>query len=87
MREDLSAVEAAVVQTPQVFRAADLLAAYENAAQDGYAGHDTADVILRYSDLTIRAVTGDPQNIKVTFPDDLERVRTFIGDPSRSERG
>ena len=86
-RDDLSVIEAAVVQTPQVFHAAKLLAAYVKAAQEEYSGHDTADVVLRYSDVAIQAVPGDPGNIKVTFPEDLDQVREYLEGPSRNERG
>ena len=36
------------VQTPQAFRSAQLLAAYEAAAADGFAGSDTAACVERY---------------------------------------
>jgi len=61
-------------QTPQVFRGSALMMAYVRAAQDGYEGHDTAEVVQRYSDMTIKAVTGRQENIKVTFPDDVPLV-------------
>ncbi len=42
------------IQTPQAFRAAPLLDAYEAAARDGFAGTDTAACIERYTDLELR---------------------------------
>jgi 2-C-methyl-D-erythritol 4-phosphate cytidylyltransferase len=59
------------VQTPQAFWASELLAAYRNAAGDGFTGVDTAESVQRYSDLQVEAVPGDPRNIKVTFVEDL----------------
>ena len=59
------------VQTPQAFLAAPLLAAYRQAAADGFVGTDTASCIERYTDLPVRCVPGDAGNIKITFPDDL----------------
>jgi 2-C-methyl-D-erythritol 4-phosphate cytidylyltransferase len=59
------------VQTPQAFRSAPLLAAYESAAVDGFMGTDTASCIERYEDLPVHVVSGDPRNIKVTYADDL----------------
>ncbi|MCZ4498989.1 MAG: 4-diphosphocytidyl-2C-methyl-D-erythritol synthase [Marmoricola sp.] len=59
------------VQTPQAFRAAELVAAYDAAAADGFAGTDTAAFLERYSDLRVRAVEGEATNLKVTFPEDL----------------
>jgi 2-C-methyl-D-erythritol 4-phosphate cytidylyltransferase len=61
----------AVMQTPQVFRAGPLLAAYERADREGV---DTAETVERYSDLAVAMVPGDPDNFKVTFPGDLERA-------------
>ncbi|MGH8924959.1 MAG: 2-C-methyl-D-erythritol 4-phosphate cytidylyltransferase [Acidimicrobiia bacterium] len=58
-------------QTPQVFRAAGLLAAFANST--GPAA-DTAETIMRHGALQIAAVPGDRRNIKVTFPPDLERA-------------
>lgn len=58
-------------QTPQAFRARQLLAAYRAAAGDGFTGFDTAEAVQRYTRLEIRAVAGDPRNIKVTFVEDL----------------
>jgi 2-C-methyl-D-erythritol 4-phosphate cytidylyltransferase len=60
------------VQTPQAFRAADLLAAYRAAERDGFTGTDTASCVERYADVRIAAVPSTPANLKVTFPEDLE---------------
>lgn len=59
------------VQTPQAFRAAPLLAAYEQAEIDGFAGTDTASCIERYSDVHVQCIDGPARNIKITFPEDL----------------
>src|SRR6266511_2763753 len=59
------------IQTPQAFRAAPLLDAYEAAARDGFAGTDTAACIERYTDLEVAVVPGEPGNLKITFADDL----------------
>lgn len=60
------------VQTPQGFRAAPLLAAYEQAAQVGFAGTDTASCVQRFApDLPIRAIPGEPHNLKITYPHDV----------------
>ena len=74
-----------VVQTPQVFRGPELLAAYVRSAEAGYDGHDTVEIVHRYGELKIAAVPANPTNIKVTFPEDLEFVKAYFGDPSRSE--
>ena len=64
-------------QTPQVFRAKELLSAYELAQADGFEGTDTATTVRRYSNVKIRPVEGDTRNMKITYPQDLftaERV-------------
>lgn len=72
------------VQTPQVFRAPDLMAAYVRAAQTGFEGLDTSDVMQEFSDVTIVGMPGDRTNLKVTYPDDLELVRERIRARSRT---
>ena len=42
------------VQTPQAFRAPDLLAAYRRADADGFVGTDTAACLERYADVVDR---------------------------------
>ena len=59
------------MQTPQGFRAAPLLAAYEQAAADGFAGTDTAACVTRYSGIRVRCIPGDDRNMKITYPHDL----------------
>lgn len=68
---DSTADRIAAVQTPQAFRAAPLLDAYRAADADGFVGTDTASCMERYTDVPVRAVTGDAGNIKITFPEDL----------------
>ncbi len=62
-------------QTPQVFRAGPLIASYELARQAGFEGHDTAEVVMEFSSLEVAWVPGDEDNIKVTYPADLDRLR------------
>jgi 2-C-methyl-D-erythritol 4-phosphate cytidylyltransferase len=59
------------VQTPQAFRAEDLLAAYAAAQDAGFRGTDTAGSVEAFADLTVRTVPGSPLNLKVTYPHDL----------------
>lgn len=58
-------------QTPQVFDAPKLIAAYNAAARAGFTGVDTAETVERFSDLEIGTVAGDPRNIKLTFIEDF----------------
>lgn len=68
------------MQTPQVFLARPLLDAYRESVQAGREGVDTAETIERFSDLTVRAVPGDPRNIKVTFIEDFFRAEEWAAD-------
>jgi 2-C-methyl-D-erythritol 4-phosphate cytidylyltransferase len=70
-------------QTPQVFRASELFAAYQLAASEGFEGHDTVEVMERFSEVRIVAVDGSASNIKVTFPGDVDRLSDLLTDPSR----
>lgn len=74
----LAPEDLAAVQTPQAFRAPDLLAAYDAAAADGFVGTDTAACLERYTDLEIRAVAGEPTNLKVTFAEDLALAAELV---------
>ncbi len=60
------------MQTPQGFRAAPLLAAYEQAAREGFAGTDTASCMERFAPgVPIRWVRGEERNFKITYAHDL----------------
>jgi 2-C-methyl-D-erythritol 4-phosphate cytidylyltransferase len=59
------------VQTPQAFRARELLEAYRRASAAGFHGKDTAESVERFGELDVAMVEGDPRNIKVTFVGDL----------------
>lgn len=70
------------VQTPQAFRALPLLAAYEKADEVGFDGTDTAACFERFGQGRVRAIPGDPRNVKITFPEDLfvaERILAHSG--------
>lgn len=71
-------------QTPQVFRGPELMAAYVGAAQTGFEGRDTAEVVERFGALEIAAVDGDPGNFKVTYPVDLEEAQRRLTAPSHN---
>jgi len=66
------------VQTPQAFRASELLAAYTAAAADGFVGTDTAACLERYAEIEIRTIDGEPGNLKVTFPEDLALATELV---------
>jgi 2-C-methyl-D-erythritol 4-phosphate cytidylyltransferase len=59
------------VQTPQAFRADQLIAAYNAAEAKGFAGTDTASCVEWFGGCAIRHVAGDDRNIKLTYAQDL----------------
>ena len=65
------------VQTPQGFRRDILEAAYRRAEADGFLGTDDAGLVERMG-LPVRVVEGSYRNIKVTTPEDLWVVETFM---------
>lgn len=73
------------VQTPQVFRGPELMAAYVRAAKAGVDADDTAEIVQRFGEVPIGAVPGERSNLKVTYPQDLEEVRRQFKGASRSE--
>nr|MCU0689164.1 2-C-methyl-D-erythritol 4-phosphate cytidylyltransferase [Phycisphaerales bacterium] len=63
------------VQTPQVFRAEVLRAAY---AQEDLTSTDDAQLVERLGTTPIAIVPGDVRNIKITRPDDLALARSIL---------
>ena len=66
------------VQTPQAFRADLLLAAYERADADCFAGTDTAACVERYAGIAVHCIPGDPRNVKVTYRPDLALAERLL---------
>jgi 2-C-methyl-D-erythritol 4-phosphate cytidylyltransferase len=62
------------VQTPQAFRA-DLL---RQAHEAGFEATDDAGLVEAQG-ATVRVVPGDPRNLKVTTPADLDMARVLAG--------
>ena len=83
LRADLTPVTEAVggVQTPQAFRARDLLAAYRAADEGGFEGTDTSACVAAHRDVDVVAVAGSALNLKVTFPEDVALAEELSPDP------
>jgi 2-C-methyl-D-erythritol 4-phosphate cytidylyltransferase len=62
------------VQTPQVFQATWLLEAHNRAARQEFIGTDTASVV-EWAGGDVLVIEGEPDNIKITTPDDLARAQ------------
>ncbi len=61
------------VQTPQAFQATWLLEAHNKAACQGFIGTDTASVV-EWAGGDVSVIEGEPDNIKITTPEDLVRA-------------
>ena len=66
------------VQTPQAFRARELLGAYRRADTEAFVGTDTAACLERYTDLAVHGVPSTATNLKVTFPEDVELAERLL---------
>lgn len=67
------------VQTPQGFRAKELLAAYLSAEREGFTGTDTGACIERYfPTLKATAVEAEASNLKITYAQDLDLAAALI---------
>lgn len=67
------------VQTPQVFQSVPLLDSYERAADERFEGTDTAMCLEKFHpEVSITAIRGSAQNLKVTYPQDLVMAEHII---------
>ena len=60
------------IQTPQGFVFAKLFDAHKKAAADGHDYTDDSEIWGKYIG-PVKLVKGDPKNIKITYPGDLEK--------------
>jgi 2-C-methyl-D-erythritol 4-phosphate cytidylyltransferase len=74
----VAADDLVAVQTPQAFPLGVLLAAYPAAAAGGVDGVDTAETVQAVSDVAVRWVPGDAENLKITHPADLARAEALL---------
>ena len=61
-----------LVQTPQVFRYAEIHAAHQKAVQEGWAGLTDDALLAERTGIAVSVVEGSEDNIKITTPHDLE---------------
>ncbi len=67
-----------LVQTPQVFRYKDILAAHQKAFQEGWEEATDDSALMEKLGIPVKVVEGSEQNIKVTTPNDLELAKFFL---------
>ena len=70
------------VQTPQAFRAAELVAAFAAAAAAGREGTDTASTVEAFGGLAVAAVPGSRTNLKITYPEDVAAAERLLLGPT-----
>jgi 2-C-methyl-D-erythritol 4-phosphate cytidylyltransferase len=67
------------VQTPQGFRAKELLSAYKSAELDGFTGTDTGACVEKYfPSVKALAVEAEVSNLKITFAQDLQVAAALL---------
>lgn len=64
-------------QTPQVFRKALILEAYQEARENNFVGTDDSSLVERLGK-KVKMVQGDQSNFKITYPLDLEMAKLLI---------
>jgi 2-C-methyl-D-erythritol 4-phosphate cytidylyltransferase len=67
----------AAAQTPQCFRAEILRDILARAQREGIEGTDEAGLAARFG-YTVKAVAGDPRNLKITVPEDLAIAESYL---------
>ncbi len=80
--DDASAVDRlqfVAVQTPQVFRASTILAAYK-AMPAGDSLSDDASVVKKYAGAKVHLIPGDTRNIKITYSTDLRIAEFYMSE-------
>jgi 2-C-methyl-D-erythritol 4-phosphate cytidylyltransferase / 2-C-methyl-D-erythritol 2,4-cyclodiphosphate synthase len=64
-------------QTPQCFRAEILREILDRAGREGIEGTDETGLAVRFG-FTVKGVPGDPRNLKITVPEDLEIAESYL---------
>lgn len=82
VRTEGSREELASAQTPQAFHVSALRDAHGRAAQAGREFSDDA-AALEWAGYRVAAVAGDPDNFKITTPEDLALAELFAAERAR----
>jgi 2-C-methyl-D-erythritol 4-phosphate cytidylyltransferase len=65
-----------LVQTPQTFRGDILLGAYTMDHQEAFTDEAT---VVEVAGHEVRLIEGEPTNIKITTPEDIELAEVLLG--------
>ncbi len=72
-------------QTPQVFRAELLREALDKASAESFLGTDDAELVERLG-VPVYVVEGDPENLKLTHPEDLVLAEHVLAQRARGRQ-
>ncbi len=75
--ETIPRADLRAAQTPQGFRTELLRTAYALAHENRTLGTDDASLV-EAAGATVHVVEGDPENIKITLPEDFERAERYL---------
>jgi len=68
-----------LVQTPQVFRYEDLIAAHKAALSEGWKEATDDALLMEKMGIPVKVIKGSEKNIKITTPEDFEQAKHCIG--------
>ena len=68
--------------TPQIFERSLLAQALEKARAEGFVGTDDSQLVERLG-APVEVVEGSPENIKITFPADLQWAEALLAKEDR----
>ncbi|HYI09357.1 MAG TPA: 2-C-methyl-D-erythritol 4-phosphate cytidylyltransferase [Thermoanaerobaculia bacterium] len=77
VKQTLDRAMLGAAQTPQCFRAEILRDVLARAQAEGVEGTDEAGLAARFG-YSVKAVPGDPRNLKITLPEDLELAESYV---------
>ena len=77
VKETLDRAMLGAAQTPQCFRADILRDILKRAQAEGIEGTDEAGLAVRFG-YTVKGIPGDPRNLKITVPEDLEIAESYL---------
>ncbi|MEN6461403.1 MAG: 2-C-methyl-D-erythritol 4-phosphate cytidylyltransferase, partial [Syntrophomonas sp.] len=77
VRQTLDRSSVVGIQTPQIFKYTELLAAYNQAYEEGFTATDDASLFETYIG-RVKVVKGDYRNLKITTPLDLKLAEVLL---------
>lgn len=75
-----------MIQTPQIFRYSEILAAHRAAKSDGISATDDCALYEKYIG-RVKITGGSAENIKLTVPEDIVRAEQILSRRKQSQNG